>query len=238
MNPIQQLVISLALATGASATMTFSDPGLDLPLVIPDHDATGILRALDVTGLDANTRYSLDVSLNIQGTGYGGYVGDLYAYLAHQTPGGSYNMTVLLNRPGRSDSLLSGYDDTGLNITLSDSADHDIHTYQSQAGYQTDAITGTWQPDRRLTSPASVLSGDTRTAPTFDDLVNSLVPSNPNGNWYLFVADMQTGATMRLNSWSVSFSEMSAVPEPASVLGTIGLLASGLLLRRRGGCVA
>ncbi len=57
---------------------------------------------------------------------------------------------------------------------------------------------------------------------------------NPNGNCHLFVADMQTGATMQLTSWSVGFSEMSAVPEPASVLGTIGLLASGLLLRRRG----
>jgi subtilisin-like proprotein convertase family protein len=238
MNPIQQLVIGLALATGASATMTFSDPGLALPLAIPDHDATGILRALAVTGLDANTRYSVDLSLIITGTGDGGYVGDLYAYLAHQSsPGGEYKMTVLLNRPGRSDTQLSGYDDTGLNITLSDSAAADIHTYQTHAGYQLDAttgaLTGTWQPDRRLVSPDTVVSSDVRAAISFDDLVHSMASPNPNGNWYLFVADMETGATMQLNSWSVNFAEMSAVPEPASVLGTMGLLASGLLLRTR-----
>ena len=65
--------------------MTFSDTGLASPLAIPDDNTTGILRTLAVTGLDANTRYSLDVALDIQRTGYGGYVGDLYAYLAHQT---------------------------------------------------------------------------------------------------------------------------------------------------------
>ncbi len=237
MNPIQQLVMGLALATGASATMTFSDPGLASPLAIPDHDATGILRALDVSGLDANTRYSVDVALDIQGSGDGGYVGDLYAYLAHQaSPGGEYKMTVLLNRPGRSDALPSGYDATGLNITLSDSATADIHTYQSHAGYQVDGtgvLTGTWQPDRRLTNPDDVVSSDARAATTFDDLVHSMASPNPNGNWYLFVADMQTGATMQLNSWSVGFSEMSAVPEPASVLTLAGLLSSAMLLRSR-----
>ena len=56
---------------------------------------------------------------------------------------------------------------------------------------------------------------------------------NPNGHWYLFVADMQTGATMQLNSWSVSFTEMSAVPEPASVLALAGLLSSAMFLRNR-----
>ena len=32
------------------------------------------------------------------------------------------------------------------------------------------------------------------------------------------LADMQSGATMRLNSWSVNFAELSAVPEPAMCL--------------------
>ena len=235
MNPIQQLVISLALATGASATLSFSDTGLGSAVAITDDHPTGILRILAVSGLDVNTRYSLDVALNITGTGDGGLVGDLYAYLAHQTPGGSYDMTVLLNRPGRSDTQSSGYYDTGLNITLSDSASADIHTYQSGT-YQVDGngvLSGTWQPDRRLTSPASVLSSDTRSAATFDDLVYNMAHPNPNGYWYLFVADMESGATMQLNSWSVKFSELSAVPEPASTLGTLGLLSSALLLRTR-----
>jgi len=239
MNPIQQLAIGLALASGASATMSFSDTDLASPLAIPDDNTTGILRSLAVTGLDANTRYSVDVSLNISGTGYGGYVGDLYAYLAHQSPdGGQYLMSVMLNRPGRSDTLLSGYGDTGLNITLSDSAAADIHTYQSQADYALDgagALTGTWQPDRRLANPDTVVSSDARAAISFDDLVNSLVPSNPNGYWYLFIADMQTGATMQLNSWSLDFSEMSAVPEPANLLALSGLVGSAMFLRNRRG---
>lgn len=237
MNPIQQFTIGLTLATGASANLIFDDTGLDAPLAIPDHNATGILSTLTVTGLNENIRYSVDLSLDISGTGYGGYVGDLYAYLAHQSPDGKqYLMSVMLNRPGRSDTLPNGYDDTGLNITLGDGADHDIHTYQTQADYQTNssgALTGTWQPDLRLTRPDTVTDADERSSPSFDDLVNSLVPSNPNGYWYLFVADMQTGGTMQLNSWSLDFSALSAIPEPANAITLGSLLASALLLRSR-----
>ncbi|MCX6877978.1 MAG: PEP-CTERM sorting domain-containing protein [Verrucomicrobia bacterium] len=235
MNLIKQLALGLTLATGASAASTFSDI-LVSPLAIPDHDANGILRALVVSGLAVNTRYTLDLSLNIQGTGYGGYVGDLYAYLAHQTPAGSYDMAVLLNRPGRSVLLPAGYDDGGLNITLSDRAAYDIHTYQSQFHELTGdgILVGTWQPDRRLADPDTVVSGDERASATLDDLVNSLVTPDPNGTWYCFIADMETGGTMQLNSWSMT---LAAVPEPANALALAGLLASGLLLRtRRRGC--
>jgi subtilisin-like proprotein convertase family protein len=237
MNSIQQFAIGLTLATGATATLTFDESNPGLPLAIPDHNSTGILSTLTVTDLDPGTRYSVDLSLDISGTGHGGYVGDLYAHLAHQSPdGGQYLMSVLLNRPGRSDTLPNGYDDAGLNITLSDSADHDVHTYRAQADYKTNgsgALTGTWQPDRRLANPDTVTDASVRSTPTFDDLVNSLVPSNPNGYWYLFVADMQTGGTMQLNSWSLSFSEMSAIPEPGNLLTLAGLVGSALLLRSR-----
>ena len=88
MKSIQQSALGLALATGASASLVFSDPGLGTPVAIPDDHTTGILRTIEVSGLATNTAYSVDVSLNITGTGDGGFVGDLYAYLAHQTPGG------------------------------------------------------------------------------------------------------------------------------------------------------
>ena len=221
--------MGLALATGASAAMVFPDSGLASPLAIADHDATGILRTLEISGLATSTTYTVDVALNIQGRGYGGYVGDVYAYLAHQSPSGEYRMTVLLNRPGRSASLLSGYDNTGVNITVSDSAAHDIHTYQAQS-YQLDststALTGTWQADRRLANPDSVVSSDARAATT----LNNLVTTDPNGNWSLFVADMETGGTMQLNNWSIS---LTAVPEPSSTLIFAGMLASATLRRRR-----
>lgn len=209
--------------------ITFTpDSGLATPLAIPDDDATGILRALTVSGLDTDTAYAVSVTMNVSSTGYGGFVGDIYAYLAHQAPDGSYTLTVLLNRPGRSDLLLSGYDDAGLDIVLSDDAAHDVHTYQSQA-YQlssSGALTGSWQPDRRLADPDTVTDASERSA----ILLASIVNGDPNGSWYCFIADMETGGTLQLSGWSVS---LTAVPEPATaqVLGV--LFASALLVRRR-----
>jgi len=61
-------------------------------------------------------------------------------------------MAVLLNRPGRSDTLPYGYAAAGLNITLSDSAAADIHTYQAQADYQTVGATSSLAPGSPPTS--------------------------------------------------------------------------------------
>jgi hypothetical protein len=44
---------------------------------------------------------------------------------------------------------------------------------------------------------------------------------------------MESGATMRLNSWSVSFAELTAIPGPASTLALATLLASAMCLRSR-----
>jgi subtilisin-like proprotein convertase family protein len=231
MNFTQQLVIGMALATGASAATVFSDTGLTPPLAIPDHDATGILRSLEVSGLTTGTAYDVDVSLDIEGRGYGGYAGDLYVYLGHQTPTGSYNMVVLLNRPGRSALLPSGYDDAGLNITLSDSAVADIHTYQAGTWHVdgNGVLDGTWQPDRRLANPDTVTNDTERATTTLESIVNG----DANGNWYCFVADMESGGTLQLNGWSVSFAELSAVPEPTNALLLSGLISSALFLRSR-----
>lgn len=231
MHSIRCFTLGLALVSGASAAAVFHDSNPGLPLAIPDHDATGVLRSLAVSGLTTGAAYEVAVSLDITGTGYGGYVGDLYAYLAHQTPLGSYDMVVLLNRPGRSVSLLSGYDDTGLQITLSDQASADIHTYQS-GSWVVDGdgiLSGTWQPDRRLVDPDTVTTSSGRSTTTLESLVNG----DANGNWYCFIADMENGGTMRLNEWSLSFSAVSAVPEPAAALSVAGMLASALLLRSR-----
>ena len=235
MSIIQQSAFGLVLVTGASAATVFSDSGLiSTPTPIIDHDPTGILRNLLVTGLTTGTAYDVTVSLDIEGTGEdGGYVGDLYSYLAHKTPNGTYNMVVLLNRPGRSTGMSSGYDDAGLNITLSDAAAHDIHTYRSGI-YQVDSngvLGGTWQPDRRQVNPDTVTNDTERATTTLDSIVNG----DANGNWYCFVADMETGATSQLSGWSLSFTALSAVPEPANALGLAGLLGSALLLRSRRG---
>jgi subtilisin-like proprotein convertase family protein len=80
-----------------------------------------------------------------------------------------------------------------------------------------------------LFDPDTVTVASGRATTTLDSLVNG----DANGNWYLYIADLETGGTMQLNAWSLSFSEVSAVPEPASALSVAGMLASALLLRNR-----
>jgi hypothetical protein len=235
MHIIKPLALSLSLTTGTFAAITLSDVDLISPLAIPDHDPSGVIRTLIVSGLDANSRYALDLNLNIEGMSYGGFIGDLFVYLAHETDSGTYDQVVLLNRPGRSDTLPSGYDDAGLNVTLSDRAQTDIHIYPSQdyTLNANQALTGTWQPDRRESNPDTVTTEDARTGTTLDGLVNDLSPTDPNGKWTLFLADMEAGGTMQLNSWSMTLTSISPIPEPYSILATSALLASALLIRTR-----
>ena len=63
---------------------------------------------------------------------------------------------------------------------------------------------------------------------------------NEGGGRYLIaVAQDNSGAPLSISAGKgyidqgAGTYELAAVPEPASVLGTMGLLASGLLLRRR-----
>jgi ATP-dependent exoDNAse (exonuclease V) alpha subunit len=53
---------------------------------------------------------------------------------------------------------------------------------------------------------------------------------DPSGTWILFVADLEMGAPMRLDSWAL---EITAVPEPQAIVVVTGLMLGGLAAWRR-----
>lgn len=188
---------------------------------IPDGNPTGLTDTRVISGIPAGEVISsVEVGLDI----LGGYNGDLYAYLRHES-GPNIGFSVLLNRVGKSSNnpgdgeLYFGYPDTGFVVTLSDSASADIHVYGS-GSYLTNEwgqVLGTWQPDARNVSPYTVVTSDPRSA-----YLNSFVGLDPNGEWTLFIADCSSGETAMLRTWSLN---ILTVPEP----GSIALVALGML---------
>jgi len=217
------LFLLLATTFAAQAqnfeTYTFTTFGRQPNLAIADGNSSGVsdLRSLSsaITAIG-----SLTVSLNISGE----FNGDLYAYLRH----GDSGFSILLNRPGRTADSPSGYGDSGLNITLSDFATRDIHSYRAVVTPAAGSpLTGTWQPDGRNVDPSMVLDSTARTATlsSFDGL-------SASGDWTLFLADMQSGGTSALESWSLEVFAVP-VPEPYQYGLVVGAGLMGFVVWRR-----
>ncbi len=159
--------------------------------------------------------------------------GDLYAYLAH-----SSGFSILLNRPGRSDSNPFGYADQGFEVIFSDGPEYDdIHTYNDTAALDPGSkLNGTWQPDGRFVDPELVTDQSPRTA-----LLSSFVGTNASDQWTLFVADMSGGSPTTINSWGLEITGLAVIPEPGTwtlILGTVSfvlLLFRGAAIRGRPG---
>jgi hypothetical protein len=236
------------LGLASIAVLALTGPGLQaqstsgfvlgeksLQLTIPDLDPSGVARSQTVSGLAEGLIYDLTVRLVVEGTGFGAFNGDYYAYLRHETPDGSQSeLVVLLNRVGRGAGLPSGYSESGFNVTFSDAATWDIHRYQVALGGATDGpLTGTWQPDGRRVNPLVSLDTSARTTS-----LEPLGTMNPNGSWALFIADVEAGGTGKLVEWEVRGTPRAIIPEPSSMallwLGAVGL---GWILRRRGPAV-
>jgi subtilisin-like proprotein convertase family protein len=182
--------------------------------VIPDGNTTGWFDTRTLSGLTDIAITDVNVSLHIAG----GYNGDLYAYLTHDS-----GFSVLLNRSGRPEGFGFGYTDVGLNLVLDDSAAlGDIHTYQTTVGYAPLINNGSaWAPDGRNVNPLLTLDTHPRT-----HLLTQMNGLNPNGEWTLFVADVSTGEQATLVSWGLNITAVPAVPEPSSLaLGILGALA-------------
>ena len=210
-----------------SQGFTLGETGLNQP--IPDNDASGIARTYQASGLAVGVPYTLTVSLSVEPTGFGAFNGDYYAYLLHETPTGSgFGLAVLMNRVGSSVEQPSGYSDSGFSFTFADAAEQDVHKYRvSLGGAATGIATGTWQPDGRRVDPLVSLDTSARTA-----LLAPLGQMDPNGQWTLFIADVETGGTGKLTSWQVRAT--AVVPEPTSVmLLGLGSLAWVACRRRR-----
>ena len=162
-----------------------------------------LVRSLDLsTPIEAIT--SVRVSLNVSG----GFNGDLYAYLIHDS-----GRAILLNRVGKTLANPSGYDDAGLNLTFDDSAaSGDIHEYRMTLFSDPNAplagpLTNAWAPDGRDVDPALVLDSDSRTA-----TLEVFTGLNPNGLWTLFIADLAATNFSTLVAWGLKVTGTNAPP--------------------------
>jgi subtilisin-like proprotein convertase family protein len=207
-------------ALAPAAVIVSYDTTFTETTVIPDNLQTGALFSRTITGSDIGAITSLQVTLEMSG----GWNGDLYAYLAHDS-----GFAVLLNRIGRSGSDPDGSGSSGMTVTFDDAAASDIHT-----GIFTMAqpITGIFQPSGRTAHPVTgnVTASSPRTA-----FLSSFTGLPGDGVWELFVADVSAGDVSQLVSWTLSMEgeSISAIPEPGSLFALGGLLAAGLTIRHR-----
>lgn len=212
---IPVIILALLLALGAAAQPSTNTFSTTVNTLIPDANPNGYSSTRNVSGLFGVIQ-SLTVSLDITG----GFNGDLYCYLASGN-----GFAVLLNRTGKTAADSFGYDDSGFNITLSDTASTDIHLYGGNGGNQ---LTGTWRPDGRAINPQLVVDTDLRTA-----ILASFNGRDPNGSWTLFVSDLAGGYQSTLVNWSLT---IATVPEPnaGQLLGVLGgLLTASAWWRRK-----
>jgi subtilisin-like proprotein convertase family protein len=187
---------------------------------VPDNHPAGWSRSQTVSGLPGRI-VDVRVTLNLSG----GFNGDLYAYLTHES-----GLAILLNRSGLSGTDDSGYGDQGFSITLQDGASAgDVHWYGNSGDYAVNGsgqATGTWQPDGRYVSPLA--SGSAIAGASRENLLNQFAGGNPNGSWTLFVADVAAGGQSVVSSWSMGMNTTAGVPEVGS--GMMGLLATGVVV--------
>jgi subtilisin-like proprotein convertase family protein len=196
------LLLALARSAQADFFQTFNTGGA----VVPDGNLVGWSDTRDVSGVLGSIG-EVDVTLNLSG----GWNGDLYAYLVHDS-----GFAILLNRVGRDTGNDLGYATAGMNVTLSDTAVlGNIHSVSLPAPL------GIYQPDGRNIDPRTA-------AASFNNPLNStaLLSSfnggNANGNWTLFIADVSSGDVSTVQSWGLN---ILTVPEPSSFV----LLLGGLI---------
>ncbi|MBI5383957.1 MAG: Ig-like domain repeat protein [Verrucomicrobia bacterium] len=174
---------------------TFSVTNLNKP--VPDGNAAGLSDHQTV-----NTAITEITALRVRLRVAGEFNGDLYGYVRH-VRNGVTNFCVLLNRPGRTAPLPSGYGDAGFDVTFDDAAaTGDIHAYRNVVVPTIGApLAGSWRPDGRSLDPG--LSLDTTPATTS---LASFNGTNPNGEWTLYLADLESGGTNRLVSWALEIT--------------------------------
>lgn len=221
---MRHLLLPALLFTAGSASAALWTASDNVVNAIPDGSSSGLARSLTINaGGQAVT--GVEVRLNISATSGGSaFLGDLYVYLTNGT-----SLAVLANRPGRRAGAAGGYgDDQSFNVLFSVLGTADFHDYRlnttgSNLLALTGPLTGTWQPDGRPADPGSVLDTSPRNAG-----LGVFNGSIADGTWSLFAADLSSGATHQLNSWTLN---ITTIPEPATV--TLAGAAALLGLRRR-----
>ena len=212
------LVAALCGATVAAHAVFVTEPtrtyaiGYDLADVVNP----GAFFQQTITDSTIVALTDVRVGLHLVGRGVGGFAGELVVSLNQDLSVTS----LLLNRVGVSAGIPFGFGYDGWNVTLADDgAGGDIHAASLVLG----VLTGEFAPDGR-TSPTSAL----RPA-----LLNVFNGGTGNGDWYLSVADVAAGGTMRLESWSLTLTGdngVAAVPEAGTWFA--GMLLAGCVGRR------
>jgi subtilisin-like proprotein convertase family protein len=208
------LVLCFVLCGVASAAVIESGT---INMEIPDNSDLGIYDTLSFSGIEGIiTNISVSVLIEATDDGYA-FNGDLYLYLQHDEDS---SIAILLNRTGKTADDSYGYFDDGFDVTFTLLGD-DIHTYGGNDG---ETLTGEWGADGRLVDPDEVVDTDERTA-----MLDVFLDTEANGDWTLFAADLNSGGTAKITSWSIT---VDVVPEPY-VASFLGLFGVGLLIVRR-----
>lgn len=193
--------ILLAASLGsASASIIISNYYTPTSGLIPDNNPSGWTDTRTISGYSGYTVTDVNVVLNISG----GWNGDLYGYLVHDS-----GFAVLLDRVGKTITQPFGYSNSGFSITLDDSASPPINTVGS---YSSSApVVGTYA------SQGGTLS--------------SFNGTPVNGSWTLFLADLSFGDMSTVDNWSLV---ITAVPEPTTWAALIfgGLFGAVQVARR------
>src|SRR5437867_8980578 len=140
------VLVGLSSALGQStvtSSVTVTNSFKNINAAIPDGSVTGLedTRSVSLPSLFAIT--DLKVRLNVAG----GYNGDLYCYLRHDS-----GFVVLLNRPGRSAANAEGSEQAGLQVCFRQDAAQDVHSYPNRAPAGA-RLVGEMAPDGRSADP-------------------------------------------------------------------------------------
>src|ERR1043166_8059908 len=193
------LALTLVCGPAALAQTVTSTTNFLVGSTVPDGNLSGLVSAKTIS---TPVVYATDVNVTLKLTGT--FNGDLYCYLTHGSA-----QSILLNRVGRRADNSLGYNDAGFDVTFDDAAANgDLHVYRLKLNGNNStpisgALTGTWAPDARATSPTNVLDTDTRDANALLSTFNGL---DPNGEWVLFVADLEAGDLYTLDSWGLEIT--------------------------------
>lgn len=207
---MKSLLTAFLLGCGAASATTVISETWEIGATVPDNSTLGWS---DTRYIESTAGSILDVQVHLRISG--GFNGDLYAYLAHES-----GFAVLLNRPGRTAANPDGSFTTGIDAVFASAAGLDAHVANSFAG--------TFQPDGRNVSPYLVTDESPRTA-----LLTSFEGGDSWGYWTLFVADMSPMLESTVEEWGlVITAETLAIPEPGP-LSIAALLAGFALLKRR-----
>jgi hypothetical protein len=206
---ISAAVILLSLASRAAGQVVITEPTrvFNAATDIPDMANPPLVFSQTIANSSISSLTRVEVRLLLLGDPVGqGFASDMVVTLNQNLS----QTATLLNRVGlsTSDPVGGGYD--GWDVTFNDgAANGDVHT---QTSVTSGVLTGNWQPDGR------VLPTDTART----QLLNVFNGSSGNGVWRLSVGDLESGGTMRLESWSITLTGYAAVPESGEWAGISG----------------